>query len=100
MSLLISGYYHDAVSGDVIRFFRQGDEDWMEWKGVGWEKLGTWSIVQYPEKTVLTFTYNYAREESFVFTVLALQSGEVTSFRMEDALSRSWDFSWNKNIVR
>lgn len=98
MSLLISGYYHDAVSGDVIRFFRQGDEDWMEWKGAGCEKLGVWLIVQYPEKTVLTFTYNYAREESFVFTVLALRPGEVISFRMEDARGRSWDFIQDENV--
>ncbi|SJZ43651.1 hypothetical protein SAMN04488128_101212 [Chitinophaga eiseniae] len=63
MLLFTSGYYHCAVSGDVIRFFRKDNEEWMEWKGAGWEKLGTWSIVQYPEKRVFTFTYNYTREE-------------------------------------
>lgn len=98
MLLFTNSCYHSVVSEEAIRFFRQEDEDWMEWKGVGWEKLGTWSIVQHPEKTMLEFRYNYAREESYIFTVLASRPGEVISFRLEDARGRSWDFMQDEDV--
>ena len=88
MLLFANGYYHSIAPEDVIRFFRNGNEYWMEWKG----KLGTWEIVNTPGKTFLEFRYNYAREDRYALTVIASQSGEITAFRLEDELGRSWDF--------
>ncbi|HVI46094.1 MAG TPA: hypothetical protein VM802_14555 [Chitinophaga sp.] len=87
-----SEYYHNAASGDTIRFFQDGNEHGMEWKGAGWEKLGTWNVTHTYGKTFLEFTYNYAREERYIFTSLESQSGKVVAFRLEDSLNRSWDF--------
>lgn len=92
MLLFANGYYHNAASEDVIRFFRNGSEHCMEWKGAGWEKLGTWLVVHHAEKTFLEFRYNYAREERYILTVQELQSEEITAFRLEDVLGRWWDF--------
>lgn len=71
MLLFVNRYYHDSVSGAVIRFFRKNDENWIAWKEAGWEKLGTWSLTHRQEKIILVFKYNYAREESYVLTVLS-----------------------------
>jgi len=95
MLLFAYEYYQNAVSGDVIRFFRKGSEYWMEWKGTGWEKLGTWSVIRHEGKNFLEFRYNYAREETYAFTIietLASQSEEITAFRLKDSLNRYWDF--------
>ncbi|NSL90211.1 hypothetical protein ECE50_025475 [Chitinophaga sp. Mgbs1] len=88
--MVFEGHYYHMTSADVMRFTRDGNA--VEWKGAGWQKLGTWSLITVAGKTLLEFRYNYAREERYVVTVLQLEEGIVTAFRLEDVSGRGWEF--------
>lgn len=90
--MFTEGYYHNTTSEDVIQFFRKGNEPWMAWRGTGWDKLGTWSVIHSSGKSFLEFMYNFAREEKYVLHILEEQSGNIVAFRLEGEDGRAWEF--------
>ncbi|WP_423737537.1 hypothetical protein [Chitinophaga caseinilytica] len=84
--------YKDAFSGQRLRFSPESRGSGMVWIGEGWEKVGTWKCALQGEKEILEITYNFAREETFLLTVTAVENSVVAAFHLVDRHDGKWEF--------
>ncbi|MBO9150828.1 hypothetical protein ACFOTA_01300 [Chitinophaga sp. GCM10012297] len=58
-----------------------------------WEdKLGTYRFFNRQGKDYLEFSFNYAREETYLFTILEKEGETVSAFRLHDRWGKETDF--------
>ncbi|WP_126247417.1 hypothetical protein [Chitinophaga rhizosphaerae] len=84
--------YKDVLSGQRLRFPPGSRNGGVVWTGEGWEKVGTWKRALQGEKEVLVITYNFAREETFLLTVIAVENGAIAAFRLTGRHDGKWEF--------
>ncbi|WP_346318952.1 hypothetical protein [Chitinophaga sp. YIM B06452] len=82
--------FRDAVSGQTIRFYPEEEGYKFMWEGTG--KLGTWRFYSNRQGNYLEIAFNYAREETYLFTVLQKEEDVITAFRIKDRSGREQEF--------
>lgn len=80
--------FKNTASEQTIEFFPEAEGSRFAWRSEGVDKLGTYCF----DKDHLEISFNYAREERYLFTVLQTEEGEITHFRLKDRWGRETEF--------
>ncbi len=82
----------DAASGQTIRFFPEGEGHKFIWQSNGADKLGTYRLYSSQHGDFLEIVFNYAREETYLFTILEKEEDMITGFRLKGRAGRETEF--------
>lgn len=80
--------FKNAAADQQIEFFPEAQGSRFVWQGAGVDKLGTYRF----DEDYLEISFNYAREERYLFTVLEKMEGIITRFRLKDRSGREIEF--------
>lgn len=80
--------FRDVNSDQTIRFFPGTEGYKFIWQSPGTDKHGTYQFLD----DQLELSFNYAREETYGFTILEREGDVVISFRLKDRFGREIDF--------
>lgn len=77
-------------SEQILTFFPDGQR--FHWHGGNFDKIGTYQIINEEGLNYLEISYNYAREERLVFTMLDMDHDRVTAFTLKDKQGKILEF--------
>lgn len=80
--------FQNISSDQTIRFFPGTEGYRFIWESPGSDKHGTYQFLN----DQLELSFNYAREETYGFTILEREGDLVVSFRLRDRFGREMDF--------
>lgn len=84
--------YYEPVSTQQIRLFPASQGSLFIWEGEGWEKNGEWRIEDHGGIRTLQVGFNYAREESYLITILEENTEGISAFRLKNEAGKEWTF--------
>jgi hypothetical protein len=84
--------YEARESSSFIQFFPESDGQRFVWRGPGADKAGTYQFLEREGAYFLELSYNYAREDTYQFTILHAEDETITRFIIKDSQGRETEF--------
>lgn len=84
--------YQAKEPSSFIQFFPESEGQRFVWQGPGVDKTGTYQFLEREGAYFLELRFNYAREETYQFTILHAEDETITRFVITDRHGRETEF--------
>lgn len=84
--------YQAKEPSSTIKFFPESEGQRFVWQGGHTDKAGTYQLLEREGAYFLELRFNYAREQTYQFTILHTEDGTITRFVIKDLQGRETDF--------